>query len=154
MAEVGIVGVGNLLLRDEGIGVHVVHALEKMGIEGVQLIDAGTSLHFPFFVQGLRKLVVVDAAQMGGQPGVVYKFSLSELELEPKAMFSLHEVGLIENLKLAQALGGPSEVTIIGVEPAEMGWGLELSPVLKEKLPQILKLVLEEGNALLRTEAV
>lgn len=154
MAEVGIVGVGNLLLKDEGIGVHVIQALEKLEIEGVELIDAGTSSDFPFFVQGLEKLVVIDAAQMGGQPGVVYKFALSELELEPKEIFSLHEIGLIENLKLAQALGGPREVTIIGVEPAEVNWGLELSPILREKFPQILNLVLEEGNALLRTETI
>lgn len=154
MADVGIVGVGNLLLKDEGIGVHVVQALEKLGIEGVKLIDAGTSPDFPFLVQGLRKLLVVDAVQLGGQPGAVYRFPLSELDLEPEAVFSLHDVGLIENLKLAQTLGGPGEVTIIGVEPAEIGWGLELSPVLREKFPRILDLVLEERNALLRTEAV
>ena len=154
MAEAGIIGVGNLLLKDEGIGVHVVHALEKRGIEGVKLIDGGTSPDFPFLVQGLRRLLVIDAVRMGGPPGTVYKFALSELELEPEAVLSLHEVGLIENLKLAQALGGPSEVTIIGVEPAEIGWGLGLSPVLREKFPRILALVLEEGNALLRTEAV
>jgi len=154
MAEVGIIGVGNLLLKDEGIGVQVVQALEKQGIEGVKLIDGGTSPDFPFLVQGLRKLLVVDAVRLGGQPGTVYRVPLSELELEPEAKLSLHEVGLIENLKLAQTLGGPSEVTIIGVEPAEIGWGLGLSPVLREKFPRILALVLEEGNALLRTEAV
>lgn len=154
MAEVGIVGAGNLLLKDEGIGIHVIRALEKLKIEGVELIDAGTSPDFPFLVQGLKRLVVIDAARMGGQPGAVYKFALSELELEPKETFSLHEIGLIENLKLAQLLGGPREVTIIGVEPAEINWGLELSPILREKFPQILNLVLEEGNALLRTEAI
>jgi len=154
MAEAGIIGVGNLLLKDEGIGVHVVQALEKLGIEGVKLIDGGTSPDFPFLVQGLKKLLVIDAAQLGGEPGTVYRFPLSELEIEPRAGLSLHEVGLIENLKLAQALGGPGEVMIIGVEPAEIGWGLGLSPVLREKFPRILALVLEEGNALLRTEAL
>ena len=69
MAEAGIIGVGNLLLKDEGIGVHVVQALEKRGIEGVKLIDGGTSPDFPFLVQGLRKLLVIDAARMGGEPG-------------------------------------------------------------------------------------
>jgi len=154
MAEVGIIGVGNLLLKDEGIGVHVVQALEKLGIEGVKLIDGGTSPDFPFLVQGLKKLLVVDAVRLGGKPGTVYRFPLPELELEPEEVLSLHDVGLIENLRLAQTLGGPQEVTIIGVEPAEIGWGLGLSPVLREKFPRILALVLEEGNALLRTEAV
>lgn len=153
MTKVGIVGVGNLLLKDEGIGVWVIHALEGLKMEGLRLIDAGTSPDLAFLIQGLERIIVIDAARMGGEPGEIYRFGLSDLEYKPTEIFSLHEIGLIENLRIAQILGDLQEATIIGIEPAEIDLGDELSPILKEKLPQILNSVLEERDALLRAEA-
>ena len=78
-----VVGVGNLLLKDEGVGVHVAQALQKVSSPvDFEVVDGGTSPDiFPLF-EGVEKLIVVDAAMGGGQPGDIYRFTLDALGRE------------------------------------------------------------------------
>ncbi|MHC4389510.1 MAG: hydrogenase maturation protease, partial [Planctomycetota bacterium] len=98
------------------------------------------------------ELVVVDAMRGAGRPGTVYKARFADAQRRRvEKVFggdheiSLHQVGLIDALTAADRIGrGPGEVVIIGVEPAQVDWGLELTEGLKESIPKIVNAVLEE----------
>jgi hydrogenase maturation protease len=143
--ETIILGIGNVLLKDEGIGCHVVRALKEIPLPNVRVIEGGTSPDV-LFPEDAEKLIIVDAAKGGGMPGEVYRFKLDDIALEQKPFLSLHDIGLIDNLLLAKTLHNIVETIIIGVEPKEIDWGLELSPELQEKMPQIAKVILAELN--------
>jgi hydrogenase maturation protease len=141
-----VLGIGNVLLRDEGIGCHVAHALEEIPLPDVKIIDGGTCPDVLQFLEDTDKLVIVDAVKGGGTPGQIYRFHLEDITLEQKPFLSLHDVGLVDNLMLMQLWHNISEAIIIGVEPGEINWGLELSPELQEKMPQIIDTILSELN--------
>ena len=143
-----VVGIGNVLLRDEGIGCHVVHALEGIPLPDVEIIDGGTCPDVLQLLEDADKLVIVDAVKGGGTPGQIYRFHLEDITLEQKPFLSLHDVGLVDSLMLMQLwhIIGIGEAVIIGVEPREINWGLELSPELQEKMPQIIDAILSELN--------
>jgi hydrogenase maturation protease len=141
-----VLGIGNLLLRDEGIGCHVAHAMEEIPLPDVKIIDGGTCPDVLQFLEDIDKLVIVDAVKGGGTPGQIYRFHLDDITLEQKPFLSLHDVGLVDNLMLMQLWHNISETVIIGVEPREINWGLELSPELQEKMPQIIDTILSELN--------
>jgi hydrogenase maturation protease len=140
-----ILGIGNVLLKDEGVGCHVAHALEEILLPNTKVIDGGTSPNI-LLPEDTDKLIVVDAAKGGGMPGEVYRFSLDDMALEQKSFLSLHDIGLIDNLLLMRLLHNTGETIIIGVEPKEIEWGLELSPELQERIPQIVESILAELN--------
>jgi hydrogenase maturation protease len=141
-----VVGVGNLLLKDEGIGIHAVKALQEMGLPpDVALIDGGTSPDLIAYTRAGDKLIIVDAARAGGEPGAIYRFLPSDLADERASLTSAHELGVVHNLKLIELSGNsPREIVIIGIEPAEIEPGTELSTELQEKLPDIVSVVLQE----------
>ena len=141
-----ILGVGNILLKDEGIGVHAAHALQEMSLdEGVQVIDGGTSPDIIPLIEGTDKLIVIDATLGGEEPGTIYRFGSEDITVESAGLVSAHQMSFLENLKTMKGLGiEPREVVIIGVEPKEMDWGLQPSSELQERLPEIVKTVLRE----------
>jgi len=144
--RVVVVGIGNLLLKDEGIGVHVAQALERISLPNAfEVIDGGTSPDILPLLEGVDKLIIVDAAQGGGQPGDIYRFTIDRLSLEDSISTSVHQIGLMETIMMTMALGiAPEETVIIGVEPKEIDWGLDLSPELENKIPEIIAMVHEE----------
>ena len=147
-SKVVVLGMGNMLLKDEGIGVHVAHALQSVpspdNVE-LEVVDGGTLPDAPLSFEEVEKLVIVDAVQGGGEPGAIYRFRPEEIKLEDKVFTSLHQISVLENLWLMkQFRQKPKDVVIIGVEPEDMSWGLELSAKLQQRIPQIIKLVLEE----------
>jgi hydrogenase maturation protease len=139
-----VVGVGNTLSRDEGVGCHVVHALKEMSLPDVEIIDAGTCADALQLVEDTDKLVIVDAARGGGRPGQVYRFHPEDIALEEKSFLSLHDMSLLDNLMLMKVWHKVGETVIIGVEPKELGWGLDLSTEVQENMPQIMDAVLAE----------
>jgi len=145
-----VLGIGNVLLRDEGVGCHVAHALEGIPLPDVKIIDGGTCPDVPQLLEDADRLVIVDAVKGGGMPGQIYRFHLEDITLEQKPFLSLHDVGLMDNL-MSMQLWHPDfieidEAVIVGVEPKEIDWGLELSPELQEKMPQIIDVILSELN--------
>jgi len=141
-----VLGIGNVLLGDEGIGCHVVHALEGISLPDVKIIDGGTCPDVVQFLEDADKLIIVDAVKGGGMPGQIYRFHLEDITLEQKPFLSLHDVGLVDSLMLMQLWHKTGEAVIIGVEPRDINWGLELSPELQEKMPQIIDAILAELN--------
>lgn len=143
-----IVGVGNLLLKDDGIGIHFINALKKRAMsqdDGLELIDAGTSL--PPLPKSLDKLIIVDALQGGESPGTIYRLKPEEVDGNQVYIISPHQIDLWQTLRLMElSKEKPREVIIFGVEPKTIDWGIELSPELKEKVPQLIRLVLQEAG--------
>jgi hydrogenase maturation protease len=150
IARIVVLGLGNVLLKDEGVGIHVVHALQDSQPPpdiDLEVIDGGTSPEALYLVEGADKLIIIDTARGGSDPGSVYRFRPAEITLDDKDYVSLHQIGILESLKTMECMGeGPKDTVILGVEPKEIAWGLELSPELEHKIPQIVKLVMEEAR--------
>ncbi|MCK5181195.1 MAG: HyaD/HybD family hydrogenase maturation endopeptidase [Dehalococcoidia bacterium] len=141
-----VLGIGNTLLRDEGIGCHVANALAEIPLPDVEIIDAGTCPDVWQFIEDTDKLIIVDAVKGGGMPGQIYRFHPEDVTLEQKPLLSMHDIGLVDNLILMQLRQNIGETVIIGVEPKDINWGLELSAELQGKMSQIIDTVLSELN--------
>ena len=146
--RITIVGVGNLLLKDDGIGIHIIHALQQLDIPpGINIIDAGTSIDLPYYLKDSSKVIIVDAVKGGSKPGAIYRFNPNDIDIESIEMVSAHELGLDKSLKMMKLIGNqPRYITIIGVEPKEINWGTELSCELQAKIPKIVNIILKEIN--------
>ena len=146
--KIVVLGMGNMLLKDEGIGVHVVHALQRVPSPSnvvLEVVDGGTLPDAPLSFQEVDKLIVVDAVQSGGEPGAIYRFRPEDISLDDRILTSLHQISLLENLWLMKRFRQkPENVVIIGIEPEDTNQGLELSAKLQQRIPQIIKVVLEE----------
>jgi hydrogenase maturation protease len=141
-----IVGVGNLLLQDEGIGVHIIQALQDKELPPhVDLLDMGTStMNLAFYLDGVKKLVIVDALKAGQKPGTIYQCRPEDLIADKEGPVSLHDLGVVESLSMSKKLGYSPEVVIIGVEPKTIDWGMELTEEVKKEMPNIIDAVLKE----------
>jgi hydrogenase maturation protease len=141
-----VLGIGNILLKDEGVGCHVAHALEQMSLPDVEVIEGGTCADAVQLLEDVDKLIIVDAVKGGGMPGQIYRFHLDDVTVEQKLLLSLHDMSLLDALILMKLGRNVGEAVIIGVEPRELDWGLELSPQLKGRMPRIIDAVLSELN--------
>ncbi|MEJ2068340.1 MAG: HyaD/HybD family hydrogenase maturation endopeptidase [Deltaproteobacteria bacterium] len=145
-----ILGVGNLILKDEGVGVHAVRELEGKDLPAhVEVIDGGTYLmDLLSVIQEAERIIVIDALKGGGGPGTIYRVTPDDLMAETERALSLHQVGLLEILGMVRQLGGDPHAVIIGVEPKEIAWGMELTPEVAAKLPKVIEMVMEELGGL------
>lgn len=142
-----VLGVGNLLLSDEGVGVHVVNTLMDMALPPeVEVIDGAVSgLGLMNVVMGADRLIVIDAVKGGGPPGSIYRFGAEELTTYPQAhKMSVHEIGVLEVIRLSGLIGHTPKTTVIGVEPKSLEIGMELSPEIQAKIPRIIELIVDE----------
>ncbi len=145
-----IIGVGNTLLSDEGVGVAVAKELmnEKLPA-GVHVMDAGCALlNVLIDLDEFDKVIIVDAVSGGGKPGDIYRFdssALADKASAPRCSASLHEIGILESIAMAEISGAKvPPITIIGVEPAKLELGTELSDQLKSKIPDIVRILKNE----------
>ena len=150
--KIVILGVGNLLLSDEGVGVHVANELMKMDLPPeVSVVEGGTDgFGLIGFITEADRLIVVDAVKGGGAPGSIYHFDIDEIQDCPPAFkTSLHQIGILEVISLLSLMGKKPRTTIIGIEPKSLEMGMELSPEVKDKIPRIIELILDELKLLL-----
>lgn len=139
-----VLGIGNLLLRDEGVGVHVVQTLMREGYpEGVDVLDVGTAILDALpAIEEAGRIIIIDAVKADGAPGSIYRMPMDAFE-RPQCIASMHGFDLSRVLALAGRTDDP-EVIVIGVEPARIEWGLELSPEVGAMLPFVIKILREE----------
>ena len=144
--EITLLGVGNILLTDEGLGVHVVNELRDAYTFSpeINIIDGGTmGMELLTYMRGMKKLLLVDAVNGGEQPGTVYEFPHQELEQYFTDHISVHEVGMQDILRIRHIQEEPLEdAMVIGVEPESLEVGFEPSPVVQAALPDVKARVL------------
>lgn len=135
-----ILGIGNLLRSDDGVGVHAIQALRQQPPPGACLVDAGTAvLHALAFVEKAARVLMIDALQGGQPPGTIYTLDLAQTQ-PVDWRFSVHSLGLREALRVLAPGKLPPPMAVIGVEPLHLGYGLELSAPVQAALPQVLAL--------------
>lgn len=143
-----VLGIGNLLLRDEGVGVHAVKALgERYDFSSrVELIDGGTKgLDLLPLIEGRDSLLIVDAADFGAEPGTVKVIEGGDIKVFLDTKFSVHQIG-VPDLLFAAALKGfaPPRICLVGIQPGLVETGLELSGPIKEKFGELLGAVVKK----------
>ena len=142
-----VLGLGNILLRDEGVGVRVVQAMKQMRLPpDVEVFDGATAgVDLLDVLADRRRVVVIDAIAGDSPPGTVLRLTPDDLAPRHTRGVSLHDLGLVEALALAKQLNAyPEEVVIIGVKPHRVECGLELSPKTARMVPRIIEQVLVE----------
>ncbi len=142
-----VLGIGNILLRDEGVGVRVIEQMQKMHLpDDVELVDGGTAGADLLDVLAERcKVIVIDAIQADCEPATVLRFTADELIRPDGVGMSLHELGLGEALIMTKQLGcAPKDVVVFGIKPKDTGCGLDLSEEIAALVPEVIELVLRE----------
>jgi hydrogenase maturation protease len=133
-----IAGVGNLLMRDDGVGVHAIRELQRDPPPGVSVLDIGTAVMAALpYLERASRVLVIDAVRAGGRPGSIYLFNGRDADGgTPPA--SLHSIGPLEAVRRLCGEEGP-DITVLGVEPDIVDYGMELSPAVKAALPDVVE---------------
>jgi hydrogenase maturation protease len=149
MSNTIVIGIGNLLMGDDGIGIRLVNdlAAEFAGSADIEFADAGTSgMRVLHLLAGRKKAVILDGALMHAEPGTIRRFTPDDAAARNLlAHLDTHEGNLLEMLDLSRRLGElPAEVVIFGIEPADLAPGERLSPTLSERLESYRQLIGKE----------
>ena len=150
-AEVTILGVGNVILKDEGFGVRVAEYLDHNYTfpDSVQIVDGGTlGIELTQYVTGTNKLLVIDSINGGAEPGTVFRFHNDAIMEHFQDKLSAHEVGIQDVLALLTVTGHKiPDVIVIGAQPFDVEAGVGLSDGMQALLPQIVEQELKDiGN--------
>lgn len=138
-----VLGIGNTLLADEGVGVVAMRELEaRFGTrEDMEFLDGGTlSFTLAVPISECTALLVIDAAELGAPPGTVRSFEGAEMDrfLGEDRRNSVHEVGLLDLMSVSRLTGHwPERRALIGIQPAVVDWGEALTPAIAAALPEI-----------------
>ena len=133
-----IAGLGNYLLRDDGVGVHAARALQRTSPPGVVVAEVGTAvLDALHLLDWAEKILAIDAMQAGGTPGTLYAFGVDAVA-GPGMQASLHELNLLATLDFLPRQIKP-EILIVGIEPETIDYGLDLSPAVAAALPKLTR---------------
>lgn len=146
-----ILGIGNILMQDEGVGVHVARALAESGMaDALDVVDGGTlGIELLPIVEDADSLVLIDAARFGGQPGEFRAFRDEGLNGTYGGHVSPHQAGAADLIAVARLTGAlPKRCTLFGIEPSQIGFGLELSAAVAACVPAVLKAVIAEARSL------
>jgi len=148
-AKTLILGVGNILLRDEGIGVRVVEYLQQQTLpEGIELVDGGTAGADLIDVLADRKtIIIIDAVDSDKPAGTILKLTPDDLAPQSPNPLSLHDLDIPQTLAMTKMLNcAPKNVIIFGVVPECVVPGMELSKTLAQLVPTIADTVFEAAS--------
>lgn len=150
--ELLVLGLGNLLCEDDGAGVVAANALAAQFDvpPGVRVLDGGTlGLALLPWIRSARRVILVDAILGDGPPGTIVRLEGGDVAHAAAHRLSVHQVGVLDLLDSNRLLGGgPEEVVLWGVVPAEMGLSVELTPDVRAAIPELVSRVAAEVRAL------
>lgn len=146
--RITVLGLGNILMADEGFGVHFVKWLEGRHTfpETVEIIDGGTLAYFLLDIMDRSStMIIIDVIKLSDAPGSIYRFTQAEFATYMPPPTSAHEVTLSDVLCKAEMIGELPEIVFLCIVPlAYQDMGLELTPELKARFPEMERLVLAE----------
>ncbi|MFQ5605286.1 MAG: HyaD/HybD family hydrogenase maturation endopeptidase [bacterium] len=150
LKKVTIIGIGNILLTDEGVGVRVIEELQQNFSfpPNVQLYDGGTGgMSLLAIIENTDQLIVVDSVLIGEPPGTIVKFKFEDLPSGLIRKLSAHEIDVIDVLNIAEALEKRPPTVIIGIQPKDIStYGTELT--IQEHIPKLIEFILKELKSL------
>lgn len=150
--QIMIMGVGCILLTDEGFGVHTVEKLENIYDfpDNVTLVDGGVlGVNLLGVISLADQLIVIDVIRNKGNPGDLHRLAGDQIPERIRLKNSLHQVDLLEALTLCQALDKVPETVIVGVEPQDIeSLAVEPTPLIQEKMDAVIDMVLAELDRL------
>ncbi len=141
-----IIGLGNTLLGDEGVGIRVVEDIRKTCQlpDHVQVVDGGTAGYKLLdWIKGKEQVILVDAVRGGEAPGAIYHLGYEDVKKRPDLKLSGHQIDLPEVLALAEKLGELPELLLIGIEPEVIDYGMELSKDVQSSIRPVIENILE-----------
>jgi hydrogenase maturation protease len=143
-----ILGIGNLLMEDEGFGIHVVREVAQRSDlpADVEVIDGGTSgLELLPQLHEVDHLIIIDAVRSGQLPGSILCLKGEQIPAFLKTVLSSHQTGVASVIAMMVFQGiVPSRVALFGVEPVRISLGLDLTPKVRARVLDVIKLVFEE----------
>ncbi|HOP65160.1 MAG TPA: hydrogenase maturation protease [Spirochaetota bacterium] len=145
--KVLILGIGNILHKDDGIGVHIINEISSTvsGLpEDVEVFDGGTfGYDLLPVMSGRKKIVVVDALKIDDEPGALYRFPAKHLT-DNNNKFSLHDVGIKKIIDMLMLTGESPEIEIVGIVPEDINsLDIGISDSVKKSIPKAVKCILE-----------
>ena len=136
-----ILGLGNELFRDEGLGVVASRSFAERDMKNVEVVDGGTlGLELVATIEGREGLLVLDAvASEDASPGDILTLEGEELEISRQLLFSVHQIGVVEALAAAELIGAkPDRVAAIGMVPFSLDTGYGITPDAAQRMPAMI----------------
>jgi hydrogenase maturation protease len=142
-----VLGLGNLVHSDDGLGVHAIQALQRDPSvpPDVTLMDGGTQgLALLPHISAYQRLLVIDALDVGEAPGTLVRLEGDALKHLP-GKASVHQLGFADLLVALELLGElPEQIVLLGIQPLSIDWGVELTPLVREALDRVPGLVMQQ----------
>ncbi len=143
-----VLGIGNILLSDDGLGVHAANELMKENFpENVTIMDAGTFTQDIFYLfEDYSHILVLDVLHGKQEPGTCYRLTEKELTQNQNQRMSIHDIDLLDSLNMAELVNkNRPDIFILAMEPEDyLTWSMELTPTIQAKFQDFLKLAREE----------
>ena len=139
-----IVGVGSILRGDDGIGTRVIDELDSEDLPREVRLHSGdiSGLDLLKVFPGSDRVIIIDAADMGEEPGTIKVLSLEEINTPAfKDKFSTHGIGLLDSLTLGKQLDILPEIKIVAIQPEDTSFNLEMTDLIKNTIPAIIATV-------------
>ncbi|MBN2168739.1 MAG: HyaD/HybD family hydrogenase maturation endopeptidase [Actinobacteria bacterium] len=146
MAERLLIGIGNTLMKDDGVGVHAARFLKSRVPRDVDVIEGGVySIDLLYSMEGCSKVLFIDGIDAGEEPGAIFRFTPDDIREKSSGPLSVHEIGVMDLIRTAKLIGQePPEITLFAVQVKELGIGEELTPEIEGVLPKLAELVVKE----------
>ncbi len=150
--DIVVVGLGNVLMTDEGVGCAVTGLLAagKQEYPNVEFVDLGTGgMSLLHIMSGRKKAIIVDCAIMGTEPGTIKRFTPAQAKsVKQLSHYSLHEADVLKIIEMSRQLGEcPERIVIFGIEPQRIEPKQQLSEALSAKLTEYASSITEELRA-------
>ena len=150
MSKILILGIGNILQKDDGIGVHIVQEMIRSKVplpDNVEIVDGGTAGYdlIPI-MQGHDKIIIVDALKANDRPGAIYRFSAEHLA-DQSSSFSMHDIGIRGIIDSLRIMGENPFIEIIGIVPEDINTlDIGISDSVKESIQQAVEQILKAAT--------
>ncbi len=145
---IAVIGIGNTLMTDEGVGVHIVNALiNKYRFEPqIELIDGGTAgMELLQFFQDNEKIIIVDAVNFDQKPGFIGSIEDDDILTRLNNKLSMHHLGITDVLSSLQLTGGKAnEIFLLGIQPKSLDLSMELTPEIAQKTDKMISIILQK----------
>ena len=153
MEKTLILGVGNYLMSDDGLSVHVLERLQNSNLipEEIEMVDGGTcGLDLLRYLEGVTNLIIIDAInQRGSLPGSIIRLEGNQVPAYLSLKISPHDIGLPDLLATAKLRDlYPEKIVVLGIQPASLELSVDLSPQVAEKIDALIELIVQEVGEL------